>query len=546
MKSGFMNRSGAGARSLLGSLGELIAEALAKKTAAVAVEAKTTPRVRPPERPAPPPRASAHAAKPAAERSCALGAPAAQARGMRPRVPAVASPKPLSVKATAVPPDPEEALRKRLDSLGEAFAYRERGVAAKVVVDDRDRMEVARRLTKGRCRLGRDAGHPVDIVFGVDFGTTSTKIAARFPYEGAGAAHAMPTPVFARPEPHPHLWATRLWMTEDRRLSLWPEPGAEPHCALKTRLMQPPADPGAARDAEAAAAAFLGLVIRHARGWLAETMAKTLGRGTLRWSFQFGFPAESLDDETLVNRYRRVCHAALRLADGPEVLTLDTSRASLDSTSETGDVALIPEIAAAVTAFIKGAPRSDGLYALVDIGGGTVDCCAFNLYEPQGDQLRLPVFGKRVGILGVEAYRLCETDPALGAVFLKRLQRLMTTAIWVPENGTPAELSRQGRLPIFLVGGGSASAPHRGVVAGLKAWLVRCLGTPGADVSLIEAQDLRGLVHEAGPVGAGRLCVAAGLSVPLVEGPDVVIRPPSVLQSPPRDNSAAFVSKDQC
>jgi len=54
----------------------------------------------------------------------------------------------------------------------------------------------------------------------------------------------------------------------------------------------------------------------------------------------------------------------------------------------------------------------DGLFALVNVGGGTTDIGAFNLFRTSGAR-RMPIFNASVEMLGAEPARLCDDDPAL-------------------------------------------------------------------------------------------------------------------------------------
>jgi hypothetical protein len=136
------------------------------------------------------------------------------------------------------------------------------------------------------------------------------------------------------------------------------------------------------------ATAFLALQLRQAQGWLVTERATVLRRGQADWSYNFGFPAASLNDGPLRDRYQRCTAAALALAGEPVGIKLSTVRTALAATAYNADVqledahaALIPEIAAAVSGFANSTRLDDGLYALVDVGGSTVDCCTFNLFK---------------------------------------------------------------------------------------------------------------------------------------------------------------------
>lgn len=383
---------------------------------------------------------------------------------------------------------------------------------------------LADRLALEARRLGPETGREIEIVVGVDFGTTSTKIAARFPYLGDGGAMAAPVPVWAQADATPHLRATRLWEDRDGGLTLAPEDGAAPFCALKTRLMHPPGGAAGAAAAEAEAAAFLALLARHTRGWLAPERPRLTGAGRLRWTWRFGFPAAALDGGAMEARYRRVCAAALRLVAGPARPTRADMAAALASRAQTEDrVKIAPELAGAVGAFVNGAPLDRDLYALIDVGGGTVDVCAFNLHETTEGERRLPIFAASVDLLGVEPARLCADDPARGRAFRARLDVLLRGVIWETRRlHYPQSPRWASALPVFLVGGGAPSQTHTLAASSLTPWLR--LNRSGR-AALHGAAELGGLEHEGGAETRGRLCFAAGLSLALPDIPEVRLRP---------------------
>jgi hypothetical protein len=406
-------------------------------------------------------------------------------------------------------------------------------------------------------------GRAVEIVLGVDFGTTSTKIVARLPYEAGTPAFAIPALPFARAEGHAYLWASRLWLASDGVFSLRPLPQAALACALKTFLISPgeggravlDAGGGLAASAEEAAAAFLALQIRQAKGWLATEKAALLQNRPPRWSFNLGFPAASLNDAALRARYERCAAAAVSLAAEPIDVTLADVKLALADVAadaprrlERQRAALHPEIAAVVAGFANSIRREDGLYALVDVGGGTVDCCTFNLFTAKDGGARCPIFSAQVELLGVEPWRLCENDPDAADDFRYLLGTLQKSVIW----GTKSRrdpLSERWRtgLPLFFVGGGVASKVHRESTAKLDPWL-RSSTSKKVGVRLESLPVPESLEHpECSADKVHRLGVAIGLSldafqIPEVNLPDEIEDVEPTRRARPDDN---YVGKDQ-
>ena len=411
-------------------------------------------------------------------------------------------------------------IERRVSGLGAAFARREAIAARAVAVEEPDAAALRRRLAAA-CGPAGD-GPEVEIVLGVDFGTTSTKVVARRPYFAGSPAAAMPAPAFARPEPNPHLWASRLWRTRDGRLTLAPEAEAAPICAIKTRLME-----GDGPDVEAHAAAFLGQIVAHARGWLIGERPDFVGDRRPDWRHHFGFPAASLEDAALAGRYRRVVAAALRIAAFGRAPTEEEARAAVAAATPSAAEAveagalLFPEVAGATAAFVASGALAGRLHVMVDVGGGTVDVCAFNLHSPAPGETIQPIFRAAVDMLGVEPWRLCEGDPRAEEAFGVCLATHLKEVIWSTKQGhAPFSHCWTEGLPVLLIGGGAASRSHARQVGALGPWLRR-RNCPGG-IDLRTATPPTAFDHAAGAEGGHRLTVALGLSLPDTEIPQVL------------------------
>lgn len=371
---------------------------------------------------------------------------------------------------------------------------------------------------------------PVELQIGLDFGTSSTKIVIGMPYHPGAPAFAIPVPPFARADNHPHLWAERLWLREDTEFSLLPSDGATLIRHLKRSLMLSVDAPGdeSGIAPEEAACAFLALQIRQAKGWMLTARRHVLREGRLQWHVNFGFPAASLNVADLAERYRRICAAALLLNAERDPVTRARVRQRLADIANdpsrwlaTFNAALAPEIAAAVAGFAHSARLDSGLFAMVDVGGGTVDCCTFNLFRADDGSLRCPIFEANVETLGVESWNLCAGDTSLERPFRRFLDQLPREAIWNTKTKRYTSSDRwQVGLPIFLVGGGSQSAVHRTAVVALDGWLrgrqTGCAGTVLRELDVPENLD-----HECDdPAAVQRLCVAVGLGRPFHEIPE--------------------------
>ncbi len=501
---------------------------------------------------------------PSAPRSKAPPEPPPAPPAKRTRV-AEASPHPKSKSVAPPPPvvfDPPkpvegpdgEAAERRLDreirGLPAAIERRSQETAATCRPARAEVADLAVRLKKGV--EGDDPGHrgarAIEILVGLDFGTSSTKVALRLPYEAGSPIYAVPVPAFARTEDHPYLWASRIWLDRNGIFSLTPLPHSMVTCAIKSNLMRRGvrsdadrwlAEPAA--TAEETASAFLALQLRQARGWFKWEHAATFRKGRLLWSYNFGFPAASLADETLRGRYRRCCAAALRLVESSIEVSLDAVREALSSVRsdparllERERAALIPEIAAAVSGFASSTMLEDGLYAMVDVGGGTVDCCSFNLFKNGAGGARCPIFTAQVSMLGVEPWQMVRHDATLANYFRWRLDLAQRTVIWrTKKERYPTSERWTGGLPLFFIGGGVSSDVHMYSAASLDLWL-REQNAAGGGVRVISLPPPENLDHAlCVAADVHRLAVAVGLSFPATDIPDVTF-PDAIADAPLR------------
>src|SRR5262249_19045813 len=147
----------------------------------------------------------------------------------------------------------------------------------------------------------------------LDFGTSTTKVIVRFPYEPGAPAIAIPAPSHCQSMGHPYLWQTVLWMHETGEFTAWPQESAHLLHALKQGIVgrfadavivpKPRSQLGVTRTD--AAAAFLALVVRYTRGWLLTHRRQMFRNRRPIWFLNVGLPVANIDDGPLVSAYRR-------------------------------------------------------------------------------------------------------------------------------------------------------------------------------------------------------------------------------------------------
>lgn len=414
--------------------------------------------------------------------------------------------------------------------------------------DASERAALSSRIEAGRRHdeQSSDQENLVYVSLGIDFGTTSTKVVARQLYTDGEPAMAAPVPAFAQADKNPHLWATRLWFDTHGHLTLTPEPKSVLIPSLKTSLLDNPT-----AENEAQAAAFLALIIAHTRGWV-RGRKEIVQRGAINWSYNFGFPAASLDDKSLAECYERVIAAALQLADCDGFIDSSAAHTALGtvcskSILDTFEATLQPEVAAAAAA-IKGPNRiPHGLFVMIDVGGSTVDCCAFRLNDDDG-LTKMPIMQAAVELYGVLPSRICVREEKYKDDFSYLLFRQLNSIIFKlrQENSRLSQAWAEG-LPIFFVGGGTKSALHIQEVERLSPWLRNWLGGDTSGTYIYSDLSLGDLTHGSSTTELHRLTVAAGLSYAEDQIPQVRL-PDSIQPNPPpskRNWEDSYVGPEQ-
>lgn len=147
---------------------------------------------------------------------------------------------------------------------------------------------------------------------------------------------------------------------------------------------------------QAAAAVFLGWVIRYIRAWTYEHHAALVSQRTIAWELNIGIPSSSWADEALTRRYRKVACAAWILSQEPAVPSISRSRdlllAGVPELVDIGldDLQFVPEFVAQLAGYVMSPQRptqGNELHLLVDAGAGTLDIACFGAWRPPGEEL---------------------------------------------------------------------------------------------------------------------------------------------------------------
>jgi len=261
--------------------------------------------------------------------------------------------------------------------------------------------------------LGQRArsGAPLEIIIGIDYGTRFTKVAV------------------GREGQEPLVWTglngtalipSIVHITADGYVLLWPDrvpAGTIPIEYLKMLLAKPhdsifdlPSSVLAGQSREnvikALAALFLSEIIRGVRA--SEQEKPPLRNANIRWLVNVGVPVEHFDaPEREV--FQEVASVAFKWAELPpadfKVATLARTyeREAATTDRDNTPASVFPELAAALTEYVRDPNRPDGLYyGFCDIGGGTIDGAIFRLHRTSG-RARLAILSASVAPHGTAA-----------------------------------------------------------------------------------------------------------------------------------------------
>ena len=256
-------------------------------------------------------------------------------------------------------------------------------------------------------QVASDPDNASDLVIGLDFGTSATKVVIRDPFAAIGVFPARLNS--ARIGIDGFLLPSRIFRTGDA-YSL--TQGTHRITDLKLALLGCKAKSPVTEFNDCCA--FLALVIRRARGWLLSEHKDIYGRHALSWRLNLGLAARSYQDSETVTLFRRLAWAAANLAADPEAESITVQKAdryrlaSVAASSGKGteqfefawsDVDAVPEVSAQLQGFMSSARwdwRSRPVMMLVDVGAGTVDTALFHVRVPQDGHGVLTFYASRV------------------------------------------------------------------------------------------------------------------------------------------------------
>ena len=383
-------------------------------------------------------------------------------------------------------------------------------------------------------------GTAVEIVIGLDFGTSYTKAAVGLKdqiipvsWEGVSLfadSYLLPTEYSELKNGECHIGQASA--DELERV----------HHRLKHAFI----DPAVSSGSIAKGAVFVGLVLRYIRAWVFKVHGKKIGNSPIRWLFNIGAPSNGLENPRLETAYRKLAGAAWKCSQLPGNICMADAVSAAESTDPKAipegllDLTVKPEFVGQIAGYVKSPQRKPGLHALVDVGGGTLDVVTFIVHEKDGEDV-FPFLVPRVKPLGTQMLnynRFVSADPN-GVVEFDELQPVLDPSEFVSHSGlssshvqdrdkvfweTVAQVvhgvfweTKQRRdpksqhwwhgLPVFLTGGGATVEGYVGTTKSAGERVAKSLNI----ISLPHHPALADF--SGGPDNYQRISVACGLAM---------------------------------
>ena len=288
----------------------------------------------------------------------------------------------------------------------------------------------------GRTQIS-EAGHvgALDIVIGLDFGTSYTKAAVGFrdkifPVTWEGVSLCEPN----------YLLPSEYTQLDDGSLYIGQHPAARQD-EIRSDLKLPFINPAVSSASIGRASVFVALVLRYVRAWVFRHHGSKLGRAHLRWQLNVGAPSDGLENARLVQAYRQLAATAWqrsmeaspqRLARAEEVQW--TEREPL---KDLVDLQVRPEFVAQMAGYMQSPQRQRGLHALVDVGGGTLDVVTFIVHQVDGEDT-FPFLVPQVHALGTHGLiqnRFAGIETAMSANAVDELAPIASVPIFARATG---------------------------------------------------------------------------------------------------------------
>src|SRR5690606_10533267 len=147
---------------------------------------------------------------------------------------------------------------------------------------------------------------PLDVVIGLDWGTSCSKIALRTPFVGD---KVYPVDFGSDGDSHnPYLLPSKLFVDRHGQGLLRRQDDVQVYPELKLNLLRAlSGESRNGRDGDAQehelASVYLALALRYARTWFIRTFYQTYRQYHIQWQVNLGIPAANFQDKNLCDAY---------------------------------------------------------------------------------------------------------------------------------------------------------------------------------------------------------------------------------------------------
>lgn len=245
---------------------------------------------------------------------------------------------------------------------------------------------------------GASPGAARELVMGLDFGTSSTKVVIAD--RALNAAYAIP--FMDAVGVASYLLPSALHEGADGSYHLLGN-GVR-HADLKLAMLSAPSDDHAC----ARVCAFLALAMRQCRAWLYAFKGEQYLRADILWTVAIGQPADQAASQVHRVHFEQLVKVAWRLAGDGGALSAKAALAAwrqrdgLDLDDEL-EVRPMAELSAQIHGFVSSSHfdvRQPNIYLLVDVGAGTVDASLFHVRKDRAGTVSFDFFTHAVEFLG--------------------------------------------------------------------------------------------------------------------------------------------------
>jgi hypothetical protein len=318
------------------------------------------------------------------------------------------------------------------------------------------------------------------------------------------------------------------------------------------------------RSVSALSSWFLASVLRRSQQWIARAERDRLKGRVPVWSANIGVPVAHYDSPSL-ETFDEVLNVAWQWVKKDQIpatigdVISAYSQAVTRRADKVTDFHAIPEIAAAIQSFVISREASPGIYVYFDIGGGTLDGVAFDFINNAGER-RIHFYSGKVEPLGISAVAgqlvprasqqvdvgmleqlLQRAAPSTRKDLTHRVRLLVAYVVMIAKGKDardwqreviqnraftrkPYEILRPSQmypLVVFLGGGGAPSPFYQGAIsstytefqhgnAGIPPYkLVEVPKPSDFDMRQFPAAEFK------------RFAIGYGLSIPFGEGPEI-------------------------